>query len=55
MGVLVLVLVGVAVLVPVDDDVGIAYYYMSLYIKSVLINDPQEFAKNVSYSYCSVH
>ena len=27
---------------------------MSLYIKSVLINFPQEFAKNVSYSYCSV-
>ena len=28
---------------------------MSLYIKSVLLNFPQEFAKNVSYSYCSVH
>ena len=28
---------------------------MSLYIKSVLINFPQEFAKYVSYSYCSVH
>ena len=32
-----------------------AYYYMSLYIKGVLINFPQEFAKYVSYSYCSVH
>ena len=28
---------------------------MSLYIKSVLINFPQEVAKYVSYSYCSVH
>ena len=28
---------------------------MRLYIKSVLINFPQEFAKYVSYSYCSVH